>query len=79
MYILDSCRAKLHHNAALVQLPIGLEGEHKGVVDVINKQALYFTGEFGLAAFVGRCMYITPCMFDQYMNIQFSGGGKGPS
>ena len=40
-------RAKLHHNAAAVQLPIGLEGKHEGVVDIISNRALYFEGDFG--------------------------------
>jgi elongation factor G len=40
-------RAKLNHNAAFVQLPIGLERDHNGVVDIIRRKALYFDGEFG--------------------------------
>ena len=40
-------RAKLNHNAAFVQLPIGLERNHIGVVDIIRRKALYFDGEFG--------------------------------
>ena len=42
-----SFRAKLQHNAALLQLPIGLEGEHQGVVDVIRRKAYYFGGQHG--------------------------------
>ena len=40
-------RAKLHHNAAAVHVPIGLEGEHVGVVDVIHNKAVYFEGKLG--------------------------------
>ena len=40
-------RAKLHHNAALVQVPIGLESAHSGIVDIINDKALFFTGNLG--------------------------------
>ncbi len=40
-------RAKLHHNAAAVHVPIGLENDHTGVVDVITKKAFYFEGQFG--------------------------------
>ena len=43
----SSCRAKLHHNAAAVHVPIGLEGEHIGVVDVIRNKAFYFQGGHG--------------------------------
>ena len=42
-----SPRAKLHQNAALVQVPIGLESSHEGVVDVIRNRAVYFSGDFG--------------------------------
>ena len=44
---LDNIRSILRHNAAAVQIPIGLEGEHKGVVDVVRMRALYFEGEKG--------------------------------
>ena len=44
---LDNIRKILRHNAAAVQIPIGLEGEHSGVVDVIRMRALYFQGEKG--------------------------------
>ena len=39
--------AKLHHNAAAVHIPIGLEGKHEGVVDVITNKAVYFEGDLG--------------------------------
>lgn len=40
-------RSKLGHNAAPLHLPIGLEGETKGIVDVIQRKALYFEGPHG--------------------------------
>lgn len=37
----------LDHNAVLLQLPIGLEDKHEGVVDLITQKALYFDGPDG--------------------------------
>ncbi len=39
---------KLRHNAVMMQLPIGLENEHRGVVDLITMKALYFEGDSGV-------------------------------
>ncbi len=38
---------KLGHQAVLMQLPIGLEVDFEGVVDLIEMKALYFRGENG--------------------------------
>jgi len=38
---------QLGHNAVMIQHPIGLEGGHEGVVDLITREALYFDGEQG--------------------------------
>ena len=38
---------KLGHNAVLMQIPIGLEDKHKGVVDLVTMKALYFDGADG--------------------------------
>ena len=43
----DNIRAILHHNAAAVQIPIGLEQAHEGVVDLVTLTALRFTGTNG--------------------------------
>ncbi len=40
-------REKLGLNAVLLQIPIGLEDMHKGVVDLVTMKALYFEGENG--------------------------------
>ncbi|OBS66061.1 hypothetical protein A6R68_05399 [Neotoma lepida] len=44
---LQQMRSKLNHNAAFVQIPMGLEGDFKGVIDLIEERAIYFDGDFG--------------------------------
>lgn len=46
--VLAQMRSKLKHNAAFIQLPIGLESECKGIVDIVEQKALYFEGDHGL-------------------------------
>lgn len=38
---------KLSPNAVAMQIPIGEEGEHKGVVDLLKMKAVIFEGDFG--------------------------------
>ena len=45
--VLGQLRNKLKHNAAFLQLPIGLESNLKGLVDVVNERAIYYNGSFG--------------------------------
>nr|NVI74812.1 iconoclast [Cucujiformia] len=45
--VISQMRSKMNHNAAFIQLPIGLESECKGIVDLIAQKAIYFEGEFG--------------------------------
>ncbi|NXW27346.1 EFGM factor, partial [Phaetusa simplex] len=40
-------RSKLKHNAAFVQIPMGLEGNFKGIIDLIEERAIYFDGALG--------------------------------
>lgn len=39
--------SKLRHNAALLQIPVGLESNLKGIVDLIHEKAIYFEGTLG--------------------------------
>jgi len=43
----DQLREKLRVNPVLIQLPIGLEHEFKGVVDLVRMRGLTFSGENG--------------------------------
>lgn len=45
--VIGQLREKLNHNAVAVQLPIGLENQHEGVVDLVTMKALYFDGPNG--------------------------------
>ena len=45
--VVSQMREKLHLNAVLVELPIGLEDRLEGVVDLIRMKALYFDGPNG--------------------------------
>ena len=45
--VLGQLRSKLKHNASFLQLPIGLESNMKGIVDVVNERAIYFQGDYG--------------------------------
>jgi len=40
-------REKLKHNAVLMQIPIGLEADFAGVIDLATMKALYFDGDNG--------------------------------
>ena len=44
---LESIWQKLTPNAIAIQLPIGLEENFKGIIDLLKMRALYFEGEFG--------------------------------
>ncbi len=43
----DQLKDRLGHNAVLMQIPIGLEKEHLGVVDLVSMKAIYFEGGNG--------------------------------
>lgn len=40
-------RTKLNHNAAFVNIPIGLEGDLQGIIDLIEERSIYFEGPCG--------------------------------
>ncbi|XP_063298651.1 elongation factor G, mitochondrial [Pelobates fuscus] len=40
-------RSKLNHNAAFVQIPIGIESNLKGIIDLVEERAIFFDGEYG--------------------------------
>lgn len=40
-------RSKLNHNTAFVNIPMGLEGNMRGIIDLIEERSMYFDGPFG--------------------------------
>lgn len=46
--VLSQMRSKMNHNAAFIQLPIGVESNCKGIVDLVRERAIYFDGEHGM-------------------------------
>uniref|UniRef100_A0A8C4DH46 Elongation factor G, mitochondrial n=1 Tax=Dicentrarchus labrax TaxID=13489 RepID=A0A8C4DH46_DICLA len=44
---LQQMRTKLNHNAAFVSIPIGLEGNMRGIIDLVEGRSMYFEGPFG--------------------------------
>ena len=45
--VIDQARNKLRINCSPVQIPIGLEHEHEGLVDLLSMKAYHFEGIFG--------------------------------
>ncbi len=45
--VIQQLKEKLGHNPVALQIPIGLEADLEGVVDLIDMKALYFDGEKG--------------------------------
>ncbi len=45
--VVRQMKERLNLNAVLMQIPIGLEGDLKGIVDLVSMKAMYFEGNFG--------------------------------
>ena len=45
--VVEGLRDKLKHNAVMMQLPIGLENDFEGVVDLVTMKAYKFLGDNG--------------------------------
>lgn len=45
--VIDQLKEKLNHNAVAIQIPIGLEADLEGIIDLISMKAVYFDGDFG--------------------------------
>ncbi len=43
----EQLNERLGHNAVLMQIPIGLENQHEGVVDLVSMKAVFFDGNDG--------------------------------
>ena len=59
--VMKQIREKLNQNAVMIQIPIGLEEKHEGVVDLITMRAHRFTGEHGRKA----CESLMPASLPQ--------------
>jgi len=45
--VIDQLKEKLGHNAVAMQIPIGLEGDLTGIIDLVTMKAVYFDGDHG--------------------------------
>ncbi len=45
--VTEQLRDKLKHNAVMMQIPVGLEAQFEGVVDLVTMKAIYFDGANG--------------------------------
>jgi len=45
--VIDQLKEKLGHNSVAVQIPIGLEADFNGVVDLVSMKSIYFDGDNG--------------------------------
>jgi elongation factor G len=52
--VTEQLREKLKHNAVMMQIPIGLEADLEGVVDLIEMKAIWFDGDSGEKVRIGE-------------------------
>ena len=45
--VIRQLRERLNHNAVAIQIPIGLESDHQGVIDLVTMRAIHFEGSHG--------------------------------
>ncbi|RLA99425.1 MAG: elongation factor G, partial [Deltaproteobacteria bacterium] len=45
--VIRQLREKLNHNAVAMQIPLGLEKDHRGIIDLVTMKAVTFEGEYG--------------------------------
>ena len=45
--VMEDVRSELDLNAAFLQIPIGTEDAHRGIIDLLTQRALYFDGDNG--------------------------------
>jgi elongation factor G len=45
--VIDQLKSKLGHNAVAVQIPIGLESDFQGIIDLVSMKTIYFDGDNG--------------------------------
>ena len=45
--VMDQLKEKLGHNAVVMQMPIGLEADFNGVIDLVSMKSVYFDGDKG--------------------------------
>jgi elongation factor G len=45
--VVDQLRQRLNHNAVLMQIPLGLEANLSGIIDLVSMKAVTFQGNYG--------------------------------
>ena len=80
--VLNQMREKLRLNCAAVQAPIGLEAEHRGLVDLLSQKAYLFEGPFGNEIKQVRCWHCvsrTPLVLTGQLHPASLGQPGGPA
>jgi elongation factor G len=67
--VCDQLREKLNHNSVLVQIPVGLEEDHRGVVDLIEMKSMVYEGENGEDIVVGDIPEELMAQAEEYRDI----------